>query len=143
MALLGLPFWVRGGGALFRFGLKQRGAAKTLYLPRPAFQLDVGREGGGGGGGGWLQETTVVEEAEDSTALLGEGIQDETILYGTEEKSRGQRSTIALQPPSLLCSDGWFRVRVTETISLQTEFVSSPKNKLSSQVGKKSKPSVP
>ena len=81
MALLGLLLWVCGGRALFWFG-----AVKPLDLPRPVLQLDVGGEGGGRGGG--LQETAVVEEAEDSAALLGEGIQDETILCGTERENK-------------------------------------------------------
>lgn len=46
---------------------------KPLSVPWPVFQLNVRGDGGGGGGGG-LQETPVVEEAEDSAALLGEGI---------------------------------------------------------------------
>lgn len=45
---------------------------KPLSVPWPVFQLNVRGDGGGGGGG--LQETSVVEEAEDSAALLGEGI---------------------------------------------------------------------
>lgn len=45
---------------------------KPLSVPWPVFQLNV--RGDGGGGGGRLQETPVVEEAEDSAALLGEGI---------------------------------------------------------------------
>lgn len=44
---------------------------KPLSVPWPVFQLNVRGDGGGGGG---LQETPVVEEAEDSAALLGEGI---------------------------------------------------------------------
>lgn len=44
---------------------------KPLSVPWPVFQLNVR---GDGGGGGRLQETPVVEEAEDSAALLGEGI---------------------------------------------------------------------
>lgn len=43
---------------------------KPLSVPWPVFQLNVRGDGGGGG----LQETPVVEEAEDSAALLGEGI---------------------------------------------------------------------
>ncbi len=89
MALLGLLLWVCGGRALFRFGLAQRGVVKPLCIPRPIFQLDVRGEGGGGGRG--LQETAVVEEVEDSATLLGKGIQDETILCRTEEKSSDQR----------------------------------------------------
>lgn len=45
---------------------------KPLSVPWPVFQLNVRGDGGGGGGG--LQETPIVEEAEDSAALLGEGI---------------------------------------------------------------------
>lgn len=45
---------------------------KPLSVPWPVFQLNVRGDGGGGRGG--LQETPVVEEAEDSAALLGEGI---------------------------------------------------------------------
>lgn len=44
---------------------------KPLSVAWPVFQLNVGGDGGGGGG---LQETPVVEQAEDSAALLGEGI---------------------------------------------------------------------
>lgn len=55
--------------------------------PLSVLQLDVRGEGGGGR----LQETAVVEEAEDSAALLGKGIQDETVFCSKEEKSGGQR----------------------------------------------------
>lgn len=95
MALFGLVFRVRGGGALCRFG--QRGAVEPVHLPRPAFQLDVGREGRGRGGRGGLQETAVVEEAEDSAALLSEGVQDEAVLYSVEETPRGQRQSSPLR----------------------------------------------
>lgn len=87
MALLGVVLRVCGGRALFRFGLPQRGAVKPLYLPRPVLQLDVRGEGGGRGGGG-VQKAAVVEEAEDSAALLGEGIQDETILCSRGRKNQ-------------------------------------------------------
>lgn len=79
-AALALVLLVRAGGALLRSGLGQRGAGKTLDLHRSVLQLDAGGEGGSGGGR--LQETPVVQEAEDSAALLGEGVQDETVLCG-------------------------------------------------------------
>lgn len=60
---------------------------KPLNLPRPVLQLDVGGEGGGRGGGG-VKKAAVVEEAEDSAALLGEGIQDETILCSRGRKNQ-------------------------------------------------------
>lgn len=78
IAPLGLLLLVHAGGALFRPGLSHRGTVKPLDLDWSILQLDAGGEGGGGGGR--VQEASVVEEAEDSTALLGEGIKDETIL---------------------------------------------------------------
>lgn len=77
-APLGLVLLVRAGGALLGPGLDQGGAVKTLDLRRSVLQLDAG--GKGGSGGGRLQEASVVQEAEDSAALLGEGVEDETVL---------------------------------------------------------------
>lgn len=80
VALLGPPLLLRVGGG----GAPQRGAVDPLGLLGPVFQLD--------GGAGRLQEAAVVEEAEDATALLGEGVQDEAVLCGAGERARGQRS---------------------------------------------------
>ena len=77
MALLSLLSGVRGGRAVFGFGLPQGGGAVE---PLGVLQLDVGAEGGRR-----LQETPVVEEAEDSAALLSEGIQDEAVFCGRGE----------------------------------------------------------
>lgn len=77
-APLGLVLLVRAGGALLGSRLDQGGAVKTLDLHRPVFQLDA--RGEGRSGGGRLQEASVVQEAEDSAALLGEGVEDETVL---------------------------------------------------------------
>lgn len=77
-ASLGLVLLVRAGRALLRSGLAQGGRVKTLHLHRPVLQLDAGGEGGSGGGR--LQEASIIQEAEDSAALLGEGVEDETVL---------------------------------------------------------------
>lgn len=101
MALLGLLFRVCGGVALFGFRPPQRGAVKPLYLGWPVFQLDVRGEGGEGGGG--LQETAVVKEAEDSTTLLGKGIQDETVLWSRENQEVRASRIILIE---------WFKVQL-------------------------------
>lgn len=77
MATLGLVLGVGGGGgALLGLQIAPRGAVEPLNVVPPVFQLDVGGEGGGRG----LQEAAIVKKVEDSAALLGEGVQDETVL---------------------------------------------------------------
>lgn len=73
---MGLVFEAGGGRALLGLQLSLRGAAEPLSVVSPVFQLDVGGEGGGRG----FQETAIVKKVEDSAALLGEGVQDETVL---------------------------------------------------------------